>query len=75
MNPIPVTSCSVGVITVPPAGGQIFSFEVVITLNNGQQLQLRVPTLDEFNAIAAVLQIPGGELLFQPLGQILFKKL
>jgi hypothetical protein len=72
MNPILVTSCSIGVITVPPQGGPVFGFEVIITFNN-QRLQLRVPTLDEFNAIAAVLQIPGGQLMFQPAGQVLFK--
>jgi hypothetical protein len=73
MNPIPVTSCSIGVITVPTAGGAVFGFEVFVTLNTGQRVQLRVPTLDEFNAIAAILQIPGGQLFFQPTGQVLFK--
>ena len=75
MNPISVTSCSIGVITAPPAGGAVFGFEVVITLITGQRVQLRVATLEEFNAIAGVLQIPGGQLLFQPTGQVLFKTL
>ncbi|HUB81272.1 MAG TPA: hypothetical protein VMB03_20870 [Bryobacteraceae bacterium] len=73
MNPIPVAACSIGVITVPPQGGAVFSFEVIVTFQNQQRLQLRVPTLDEFMAIAAVLQIPGGQLMFQPAGQVLFK--
>ena len=51
----------------------MFSFEVIVTFQNQQRLQLRVPTLDEFMAIAAVLQIPGGQLMFQPAGQVLFK--
>lgn len=73
MNPIPVTSCTIGVITAPPPGGAVFGFEVFLTLSTGQRFQLRVQTLEEFNTIAAVLQIPGGQLLFQPNGQVLFK--
>jgi hypothetical protein len=73
MTPIPVSVCTIGVITAPPAGGPVFGFEVFLTLSTGQRVQLPVRTLDEFNAIAAVLQIPGGQLLFQPNGEVLFK--
>ena len=72
MNPIPVTSCTITVVTAPPQGPATFGFQVAVTLQNGSKGQLRVETIEEFMAIAALLQVPG-QLLFQPTGQVLIK--
>jgi hypothetical protein len=76
MNLIPVQGWSISIVTSPPQappGGATFSFEVDVRLQNGQQGALRVDSIDELMAICAILQIPGGQLLFNPNGQTLIK--
>ena len=58
----------------PPApGGPTFQFQVQVRLPNAQQGALRVETVEELMAICAVLQIPTGQLFFEPNGQTLIK--
>jgi hypothetical protein len=75
MNPIPVHSVSISIVTAPaqPVAGAPFTFQVNIQLQTGQQGALRVSTVEELMAICAVLQIPGGQLFFNPVGQTLIK--
>jgi hypothetical protein len=72
---IPVQSWSISIATAPPqpVPGSTFGFQVAIRLQNGQQGALRVDTVEELMAITAVLQIPGGQLFFNPANQTLIK--
>jgi hypothetical protein len=73
---IPVQSWSISIVTAPVQplpGGATFTFQVSVRLQNGQQGLLRVDTVEELMAICAVLQIPGGTVLFNPVGQTLVK--
>ncbi len=77
-----VTDWMISVVTAPaaPPGASApvpasFSFQVQIILQSGPSVFLRVETLDEFNAIVAVLQTPVGRLHFNPQGQTLIRSL
>jgi hypothetical protein len=73
----PIQSWSISIVTAPPQppapGGPTFQFQVQVRLQNSQQGVLRVETVEELMAICAVLQIPTGQLFFEPNGQMLIK--
>ena len=73
--PVPVQAWSISIATAPPPapGGPTFRFGVSVRLQGGSEGALRVETVEELMAICAVLQLPGGQLLFEPNGQTLIK--
>jgi hypothetical protein len=66
------------VTTNPPAGtapgGKTFGFQVSVKFASSPQFfPLRVASLEEFKAIAAIFQITTGKLFLNPNGQTLIR--